>query len=71
MKGKVPILSVRQNVKDRNRVASEDDGGYIQNKSTGKRIRFFEHQGVYDMKIKLKTPQPSEPDMGFVRPGNP
>ena len=71
MKVKVPILSVRQLVKDHNRVAFEDDGGYIHNKSTGKRIRFFEYQGVYYMKMKLKTLQPSKQDMDFARPGNP
>ena len=43
MKMKVPILGVRQLVKDRNRVAIEDDGGYTHNRSTGKRIRFFEY----------------------------
>ena len=44
MKMKMPILGVRQLVIDRNRVAFEDDGGYIYNKSIGKRIRFFEYQ---------------------------
>ena len=66
MEVKVPILSDRQLVKDRNRVAFEDDGGYIHNRSAGKRLRLVEYQGVYYMKMKLKTPQPSGPDMGFV-----
>ena len=49
-----PILSVRRMVKDGYIVYVGEDGGFIQHVQTGKKMHFFEHQGVYYMKLKIK-----------------
>ena len=43
-------------VKHRNDVIFEDSGGSIRNRKTGRVINFFEHEGVYFLKIKVKDP---------------
>ena len=52
----MPILSVRRVVKNKNRVLFEDEGGHIESKSAGMRIPFFEHEGDYLLKLKIKKP---------------
>ena len=83
IKTHMPILSVRRVVKNKNRVLFEDEGGHIEIKATGMRIPFFEHEGVYFLKLKIKKPaaQPtpkgsrptrsmnSKPTTPFARPG--
>ena len=60
---KVPILSVRKLVKDQHHVRFHDKGGYIKCLRTGARIPFFEHQGVYYLKMRFLPPisKPVEP----------
>ena len=83
IKTHMPILSVRRIVKNKNRVLFEDEGGHVASKSTGMRIPFFEHEGVYVLKLKIRKPaaQPtpegsrptrsmnSKPTTPFARPG--
>ena len=49
-----PIISVRRLVKDGYSIYIGDGGGFIQQVQSGKRMHFFEHQGVYFMKLKVK-----------------
>ena len=56
MRVKTPILSVRQFVRDNNEVQLRRHGGFIQNLVSGKKINFFEYQGVYFMKLKIQQP---------------
>ena len=56
MKVKCPILSVLRLTKDRNEVIIREDGGEIINLKTGKRIPFFQHNGVYYLKLKINSP---------------
>ena len=62
---KTPILSVRRLIKDGHEVRFKKHNCYIKNLTTGKRINFFEYQGVYYLKMKVKPP--TEP--GFARQG--
>ena len=62
MKVKVPIVSVRQLVRDGHGVSIGEGGGHIRNTSSGKEIPFFEHAGVYYMKMKIKPPSQSVGD---------
>ena len=65
----MPLLSVRRVVKNKNRVLFEDAGGHIESKSTGMRIPFFEHAGVYFLKLKIKKPAEPVPEASkFSRP---
>ena len=65
----MPILSVRRVVKNKNRVLFEDEGGPTESKSTGMRIPFFEHEGVYVLKLKIKKPSDPFPEASqFTRP---
>ena len=59
MNVKVPILSVRKLVRDNHNVKFSRQGGYILNLHTRARIPFFEHQGVYYLKMKF-LPPPSD-----------
>ena len=68
----MPILSVRKIVKKGNRVVFQDQGGYIVNKNTGRKINFVDKNGVYFVRMKL----PESPaqnvrsnESGFSRPG--
>ena len=49
-----PILSVRRIVKRGNRVVFDDDGSYILEKATGRRIEFVERERVYFVRMKMK-----------------
>ena len=70
MKVKVPILSVRKLVHDNHNVRFNREGGYILNLQTRARIPFFEHQGVYYLKMKFDVPNPLETETKslFTRP---
>ena len=73
MKVKVPILSVRKLVRDNHNVKFRRDGGYILNLQTRERIPFFEHQGVYYLKMKFLPPDTSstiesDNESSFPRP---
>ena len=61
-----PILSVRRIVRRGNKVVFEDEGGYILEKATGKKMYFIEREGVYFIKMKIKD-VPSQ-IAGFTRP---
>ena len=53
----MPILSVRKMVKNDNVVSFQDDGGSILNRRTGRAIHFYEHEGVYFVKLRIKDPE--------------
>ena len=61
MKVKCAILSVLKLAKDGNDVWIHEDGGEIIDRLTKKRLRFFEHLGVYYMKIKIDRPKSPPP----------
>ena len=68
------ILSVRRLCMDGHDVYLNYDGGYIENIESGKRIPFFEMDGVYYIKLKIQQPQdvmpiPDVPEMPFTRQG--
>ena len=67
---KVPILSVRKLVRSQHHVRFHDKGGYIKCLRTGARIPFFQHQGVYYLKMRFLPPSPSSPPVEplFSRP---
>ena len=65
---KVPILSVRKLVKDQHHVRFHEQGGYIKCLRTGARIPFFEHQGVYYLKMRFLPPISKPADALFSRP---
>jgi hypothetical protein len=71
MKVSTPILSVRKLVKDGNDVYINNQGGYIVNLATGKRMKVFNFQGVYYLRMKVhsgaRTSVQHRPD--FHRPG--
>ena len=71
MNVKCPISSVLRLAKDGNSIHIHEHGGEVVNNETGKRIRFFEQNGVYYMKIKLNKPpkQPIESPPLFSRRG--
>ena len=48
-----PILSVRRLVKDGHEVYIGKGGGFVRHLETGRRLTFFEYQGVYYMKMKV------------------
>ena len=65
-----PILSVRRLCTDGHDVYLNRAGGYIERLATGQRIPFFEHQGVYYIKMKVMPPPPNHPeDTPFRRLG--
>ena len=51
-----PILSVRRLVKDGHEVYIGKGGGFVKHIESGRRLTFFEHQGVYYMKMKVSEP---------------
>ena len=73
MKVKIPILSVRKLIKDNNEVYINRKGGVITNLDSGKQIKFFNHQGVYYLKLKIHDPKHSQfsdqNESDFVRRG--
>ena len=73
MEIEVPILSVRKMVKKGNDVNFEKGGGTIVNRSTGRVLRFYEHDGVYFLKVKVTdpgTPFDSGHEQDFHRQGS-
>ena len=69
IKQHMPILNARRVVKNKNLVLFEDEGGHIESKSTGMRMPFFEHEGVYFLKLKIKKPTEPVPEASqFTRP---
>ena len=67
---KCPILSVLRLAQDGNEVIMRQDGGEIVNVETGKRLPFFQHNGVYYLKLKVNRPNnSSDPPSVFSRRG--
>ena len=60
MRVKCTILSVLRLTKEGNEVIIRDDGGEIANKASSKKIQFFQHNGVYDLKIKISKPEDTD-----------
>ena len=58
-----PILSVRKLVADGCEVSIYEHGGHIHHLQSGRKMKFFEWQGVYYIKLRIKD----MPD--FTRPG--
>ena len=56
MKVKCPILSVLRLTKEGNQVILREDGGDIVNIRTGKKIPFFQQNGVYYLRLQVKSP---------------
>ena len=56
METELPILSVRKMVKRNNEVKFKKDGGFIRNRDTGRLLKFYEHEGVYFLKLKVLDP---------------
>ena len=56
METELPILSVRKMVKKENDVNFHPGGGSIVNRRTGRALKFFEHDGVYFIKLKVCDP---------------
>ena len=69
MKVKCPILSVRCLVHDGHDVWVRKGGGVIRNIATGKEIEFFEHAGVYYLKMKIDQPVTKNNESLFSRLG--
>ena len=53
MQVNAPILSVRRLVKDGYEKYIGNGGGFVEHLQTGKRLKLFEHKGVYYMKMKV------------------
>ena len=71
MEVELPILSVRKMVRHGNDVQFKDKGGTITDRSTGRVIRFFEHEGVYFLKFKVSGPNSDTSQLDFHRLGVP
>lgn len=56
METDLPILSVRKMIKMGSDVEFHDGGGSIHNRRTGNTLLFYEHEGVYFIKLKVKDP---------------
>ena len=69
MRVKCPILSIRCLVDDGHDMRIYKGGGSIRNTSTGKEIQFFEHAGVYYLKMKLDSLKGKPTDSVFSRRG--
>ena len=69
MEVELPILSVRKIVKRRNKVEFADEGGTITHNDSGAVMRFFEHEGVYFLKLKVHDPDVPSQQLGFSRQG--
>ena len=71
MEVELPILSVRKIVKRKNQVLFTDGGGTITHNDTGHVMKFYEHEGVYFLKLKVHDPDMPGQQLGFSRPGQP
>ena len=71
MKVSTPILSVRKFVKDGNDVYINKNGGYITHLASGKRMRIYNFQGVYYLRMKITSGNSLAPPhkADFHRPG--
>ena len=73
METDLPILSVRKMIKMGSDVEFHDGGGSIRNRRTGQVLLFYEHEGVYFIKFKIKDPACrdiiTENHQGFQRQG--
>ena len=56
METELPILSVRKMVKKNHDVRFRRDGGTIRHRATGREMLFYEHEGVYFLKLKISNP---------------
>ena len=66
METELPILSVRKIVKrDGNDVRFRKGGGQIRNSLSGKVVNFYEHEGVYFIKLKIKNPNDLDENLGM------
>ena len=66
-----PVISVRSIVRHGSHVKTMKHGGYIKNKSTGKRLPFVVRQGVYFIKLILLDPDDDDDNTkasDFARP---
>ena len=70
MEVELPILGVRKMVKNQNDVHVVLEGGWIQQRDSGRVIKFYEHEDVYFMKFKIAGPHGEPSQLGFARPGN-
>lgn len=69
MKVKCPILSIRCLVNDGHDTMIRKGGGVIRNVETGKEIPFFEHAGVYYLKMQIDQPATRNNEPLFSRLG--
>ena len=69
MKVKCPILSVRCLVDDGHDMWVRKGGGVIRHTETGKELLFFEHAGVYYIKMKIHEPDTLTTEPLFSRRG--
>ena len=66
METELPILSVRKIVRQNNDVLFRQGGGTIVNRALKRTLRFYEYQGVYFIKLKIKDP--SDMDIDGTQP---
>ena len=71
MKVELPILSVRKIVKLGNLVAFDTGGGFIMDKTSRKKILFYEYEGVYFLKLQVDPDTSHAEPAGFGRLGSP
>ena len=70
MRVRTPILPVRKLVPDDHEIYIKKGGGSIRHTTNGKQIKFFEHAGVYYLKLKINPPANSSGNNnGFGRQG--
>ena len=71
MKVSTPILSVRKLVKYGNDFYLNKQGGYILNLATGKKMKVYNFQGVYYLRMKVLSGKKAVPESKpvFHRPG--
>ena len=66
-----PILSVRRIARKGNDIVFTEDVGYIEHRTSGRRIVFTEREGVYFVRMRITGPDSSDQDpAGFARQGN-
>ena len=68
---KLPILSVRKMVRNKNNIHFVLENGSIQHRDTGRVFELYEHEGVHVTKRKVAGPHDEPSRLGFARPGNP
>ena len=63
---RTPILSVRKAVRDDHEMYIKRSGGSIKNTVNGKQIKFFEHAGVYYIRLNFTPAVDSNNDNSGV-----